>query len=119
MRWPSLVIRCSQWRDLLDGAVSGRLSNSPARQSAPFERLIMDIKAEFQSIMATMNVAGMKPSEIMEHMMRACTLGVKVAEEGAEVPPDVFDGLSDDARKFLVVSAMSMIGLTAQGALKQ
>jgi hypothetical protein len=39
--------------------------------------------------------------------------------EGAEVPPDVIDGLSDDARKFLVVSAMSMIGLTAQGALKQ
>ena len=96
----------------------GGYANSPARQSAPFERLIMDIKAELQSIMATMNVAGMKPSEIMEYMMRACSLGMKVSE-GADVPPDVFDGLSDDARKFLIVSAMSMIGLIAQGALKQ
>jgi hypothetical protein len=78
----------------------------------------MDIKAEFQSLMVALGGDVCKPSsEIMEHMMRACTLGVKVAEEGAEVPPDVFDGLSDEARRVVVAGALSMVAITAQAML--
>jgi hypothetical protein len=78
----------------------------------------MDIKAEFQSLMVALGGDARKPSsEIMEHMMRACTLGVKVAEEGAEVPPDVFDGLSDEARRVVVAGALSMVAITAQAML--
>ena len=78
----------------------------------------MDIKAEFQSLMVALGGDACKPSsEIMEHMMRACALGVKVAEEGAEVPPDVFDGLSDEARRMVVAGALSMVAMTAQSML--